>query len=291
VLSQFLGAIVQTSQAKINILTAGKGFPLLLLHGYPQNSYMWHKIAPRLAADFSVVMADLRGYGDSSKPKGEPDHSNYSKKIMAQDQVEMMSQLGYQEFYLVGHDRGARVAHRLALDYPEKVKKLALLDIIPTYELYKTTDRDFATAYYHWFFLIQPYPLPETLIGGNPEFFLRQKLQSLARGNDVFTPEAIAEYLRCFNNPDTIHATCEDYRAAASIDLVDDELDLNKKLTCPVLILWGTKGFVGRKYNVVEIWKKKAIALSAKAIACGHFLAEEAPEETYQAIREFLTQR
>jgi haloacetate dehalogenase len=291
VLSQFKQAIVQTSQAKINILTAGEGFPLLLLHGYPQNSYIWHKIAPRLTADFSVVMADLRGYGDSSKPRGEPDHSNYSKRIMARDQAEMMSQLGYKEFYLVGHDRGARVAHRLTLDYPEKVKKLALLDIIPTYELYKTTDKDFATAYYHWFFLIQPYPLPETLIGGNPEFFLRQKLQSLVQENNTFTPEAIEEYLRCFNNPATIHATCEDYRAAASIDLVDDELDLNKKLTCPVLVLWGTKGFVGRKYNVVEIWKKRAIAVSAKAIDCGHFLAEEAPEETYQAIQEFLMER
>jgi haloacetate dehalogenase len=290
-LSQFKKAIVETSQAKIKILTAGKGFPLLLLHGYPQTSYMWHKIAPRLAADFSVVMADLRGYGDSSKPKGEPDHSNYSKRIMARDQMEVMSQLGYQEFYLVGHDRGARVAHRLTLDYPEKVKKMAILDIIPTYELYKTTDKDFATAYYHWFFLIQPYPLPETLIGGNPEFFLRQKLQSLGRKNDAFTPEAFKEYLRCFSNPATIHATCEDYRAAASIDLIDDELDLNQKLTCPVLVLWGKKGLIGRKYNVVEIWQKRAIAVSTKAIDCGHFLAEEAPEETYLSIREFLSDR
>jgi haloacetate dehalogenase len=280
---------IQTSEATINVFTAGKGFPLLLLHGYPQNHFMWHKIAPLLTQDFTVVVTDLRGYGDSSKPKGEPDHSNYSKRSLARDQVEVMSKLGYEEFYLVGHDRGARVAHRLTLDYPEKVKKIAVLDIIPTYELYQTTDREFATAYYHWFFLIQPHPFPETLIGAKPEFYLRHSLQSISKDFSAFTPEALASYIRCFSMPETIHATCEDYRAAASIDLVHDELERDRKIQCPLLILWGSKGVMGRKYNVLSIWKQKAINVRGMAIDCGHFLPEEAPEITYSELHQFLT--
>ncbi|AFY75562.1 MAG: alpha/beta hydrolase [Hydrococcus sp. C42_A2020_068] len=287
-LTNFQQKIIDTTEAQINTFTAGKGFPLLLLHGYPQTHYIWHKIAPRLVEDFTVIIADLRGYGDSSKPQGKPDHSNYSKRAMARDWVEVMSQLGYEEFYLVGHDRGARVAHRLTLDYPEKVKKLAVLDILPTYDLYQTTDKEFASAYYHWFFLIQPYPLPETLIGANPEYFLRHCLQSWSKDFSAFTPDALAEYIRCFNDPATIHATCEDYRAGATIDLIDDEADLAKKITCPLLVLWGEQGIIGRKCDVLEIWKKKAIAVKGNAINCGHFLAEEAPEETYSAIREFF---
>lgn len=298
---------IQTAGAIINVLIAGNGYPLLLLHGYPQNHFMWHKIAPLLAKNFTVIVTDLRGYGDSSKLQGAIDHSNYSKRELARDQVEVMAQLGYEEFYLVGHDRGARVAHRLTLDYPQKVKKLAVLDIIPTYELYKNTDKEFATAYYHWFFLIQPYPLPETLIGANPEYFLRQCLQSWSysvhlRSTDVpasdlhsagqdfsaFTSEALAEYIRCFSNPETIHATCEDYRASASIDLIHDELDLDKKITCPVLALWGNKGIIGRKYDVLKSWRKRAIDVRGKAIDCGHFIPEEAPEETCLAITKFL---
>jgi haloacetate dehalogenase len=287
-LINFQQKIIDTTEAQINTFTAGKGFPLLLLHGYPQTHYMWHKIAPRLVEDFTVIVADLRGYGDSSKPQGKPDHSNYSKRAMARDWVEVMSQLGYEEFYLVGHDRGARVAHRLTLDYPEKVKKLAVLDILPTYDLYQTTDKEFASAYYHWFFLIQPYPLPETLIAANPEYFLRHCLQSWSKDFAAFTPDALAEYIRCFSDPATIHATCEDYRAGATIDLIDDEADLAKKITCPLLVLWGKQGIIGRKYNVLEIWKRKAIAVKGNAINCGHFLPEEAPEETYSAIREFF---
>jgi len=285
--ANFKQTTLQTTGAIINILTAGKGDPLLLLHGYPQNHFMWHKIAPLLAKDFMVIISDLRGYGDSSKPKGATDHSNYSKREMAIDMVEIMTQLGHEEFYLVGHDRGARVAHRLTLDYPQKVKKIALLDIIPTYELYHNTDKEFATAYYHWFFLIQPHPLPETLISANPGYFLRQCLQSWSQDFSVFTPEALAEYSRCFSNPETIHATCEDYRASASIDLIDDELDLDKKITCPVLVLWGSKGIVGRKYNVLESWKKRATDVKGKALNCGHFLPEEAPKETYLALINF----
>jgi haloacetate dehalogenase len=290
-LTNFQQEIVDTTEARINVAIAGQGFPLLLLHGYPQTHFMWHKIALLLVKDFAVVVTDLRGYGDSSKSQGKPDHSNYSKRVMARDQVEVMSQLGYEEFYLVGHDRGARVAHRLTLDYPEKVKKLAVLDIIPTYELYRTTDKEFATAYYHWFFLIQPYPLPETLIGADPEYFLRHCLQSWSKDFAAFTPDALAEYIRCFSDPATIHATCEDYRAAATIDLIHDEADLAKKITCPLLILWGEKGIIGRKYNVLEIWKKRAIDVRGKAINCGHFLPEEVPEATYLAIREFLSEK
>jgi haloacetate dehalogenase len=284
----FKTRIINTKEAQINVLTAGEGFPLLLLHGYPQNYFMWHKIAPRFADKFTVIATDLRGYGKSSKPMGKPDHSNYSKRSLARDQVELMSQLGYENFYLVGHDRGARVAHRLTLDYPEKVKKLVVLDIIPTYELYTTADREFATAYYHWFFLIQPYPFPETLIEANPEYFVSHCLQSWSKNFAAFTSEALTSYIRCFSDPATIHGTCEDYRAGATIDLIEDESDINQKIQCPLLVLWGSQGIIGRKYDVLSIWKKRAINVSGMAIDCGHFLAEEAPEKTSLAIREFL---
>jgi haloacetate dehalogenase len=273
---------------KINTIKLGKGEPLLLLHGYPQTHVMWHKILPLLAEYFTVVATDLRGYGDSSKPLIEDDRTAYSKRAMAADQVEVMSQLGYDRFYLVGHDRGARVAHRLTLDYPEKVKKLAFLDIIPTYYLYSNSDREFATAYYHWFFLIQPHPLPETLIGANPEYFLRHCLQSWGRNFSAFTDAALAEYIRCFSDVHTIRASCEDYRASATIDLVDDEADLDKKITCPLLVLWGSQGIIGRKYDVLEIWRERAIDVIGKTIDCGHFLPEEAPKETYEALQKFL---
>jgi haloacetate dehalogenase len=287
-LVNFWQQIIETNEAKINVVTGGTGFPVLLLHGYPQNHLMWHKIAPDLAKYFRVVATDLRGYGDSSKPKGDLDHYNYSKRTMGQDQIEVMSQLGYSQFYAIGHDRGARVAHRLALDYPEKVKKLVLLDILPTYELYKNSDREFASAYYHWFFLIQPAPFPETLIGANPEYFLRTCLQSWSRDFTAFAPEVLAEYIRCFSQPETIHATCEDYRAAASIDLVHDRLDLNEKIQCPVLVLWGNQGIIGLKYDVLSIWKQRAINVIGKGIDSGHFLVEENPNETYLKIRSFL---
>lgn len=289
--TNFEREVIDTGQAKINLVRGGTGAPVLLLHGYPQTCLMWHKIAPRLAADFTVVATDLRGYGDSSKPQRKPDHSNYSKRAMAQDQVEVMSRLGYEEFYLVGHDRGARVAHRLTLDYPERVKKLAVLDIAPTYEMYATTDREFAAAYYHWFFLIQPYPLPETLMGASPEYFLRHCLQSWGKDFSAFTAEALAEYIRCFSDPETIRGSCEDYRASASVDMECDRADLNKKIQCPVLVLWGGKGIIGRKYDVLATWRERAIDVRGRAIDCGHFLPEEAPEETYQTLQEFLCSR
>jgi haloacetate dehalogenase len=279
---------IDTSEATINLVKSGTGDPVLLLHGYPQTHGMWHKIAPLLSQDFTVVVPDLRGYGDSTKPAGKPDHSNYSKRSLAQDQVEVMSQLGFTTFSVVGHDRGARVAHRLALDHPQRVNRLALLDIVPTHTLFATTDQEFATAYYHWFFLIQPNGLPETLIGANPDFYLQNCLQQWSRDFSAFTRAAIAEYLRCFRDPATIHATCEDYRAAATIDLIHDEQDLDQKIQCPVLVLWGGKGLIGRKYDVLAIWRERATQVSGQPLACGHFLPEESPAETYQRLYQFL---
>jgi len=280
--------VLDTSGASINLVQGGKGYPLLLLHGYPQTHVMWHKIAPHLAEHFRLVIPDLRGYGDSSKPEGGPDHINYSKRAMALDQVEVMAQLGYDEFYLVGHDRGARVGHRMALDYPEKVKKLAVLDIAPTYKMYTTTDMEFATAYYHWFFLIQPYPLPEHLIGADYEFYMRSELGPRSADSTVFTPEAMAEYLRCFRLPATIHAICEDYRAAASIDLRHDEADMTQKVQCPLLALWGSKGVVARKYDVLATWRERAEKVSGQPLPSGHHLAAEAPDQTFEALMAFL---
>lgn len=285
--ANFKNLVIQTSEVKINLLKGGKGYPMLLLHGYPQTGVMWHKIAEKLAENFTVIIPDLRGYGDSDKPSGTANHSNYSKRVMAADQIEVMSQLGYEEFYLVGHDRGGRVAHRLSLDYPHKVKKLALLDIAPTYQMYTTTDQQFASAYYHWFFLIQPFPFPETLINNNPDFFLTHCLQSWSKTESAFTPEAMAEYLRCFRDPQTVHGTCEDYRASATIDLEHDRQDIEKKIECPLLVLWGNKGVIEKKYDVIESWQKRAINVQGKSLNCGHFLPEEAPEKTHQFINIF----
>jgi haloacetate dehalogenase len=288
VLEMFVPMQIKTTGASIHLKKGGSGYPLLLLHGYPQTHVMWHKIAPRLAGSFTVVLADLRGYGDSSKPAGEPDHSNYSKRAMAQDMVEVMSQLGYDEFYVVGHDRGARVTHRMALDHPQRIKKAAVLDIAPTYKMYMTTDKEFATIYYHWFFLIQPADFPERLISAQPEYYLRSSLQRWAGDHSAITPEAMAEYIRCFCDPASIHATCEDYRAAASIDLQHDEADMQQKVRCPLLILWGERGFVERKYDVLATWRERADLVQGHAIPSGHFLPEEASEETYHALQTFL---
>jgi haloacetate dehalogenase len=272
----------------INYRLEGSGYPLLLLHGYPQTQQMWHKIAPSLAADFTVVTADLRGYGDSAKPPALPDYRNYSKRVMATDMVQLMEVLGYEQFALIGHDRGGRVAHRLTLDYPQRVSKLGILDIVPTYDMYYTTDREFARTYFHWFFLIQPYPFPETLIAANPDYFLEYCLRSWSQDFNAFTPEALEEYRRCFRQGETIHGTCSDYRAAATVDLEDDQSDRTTKITCPVLVLWGKKGLMARKYDVLELWRQRAADVRGQALSCGHFLPEEAPEETLEQIRLFL---
>jgi haloacetate dehalogenase len=273
----------------INLVHGGSGPPVLLLHGFPQTHAMWHGIAPRLAEQYSVVVPDLRGYGDSAKPPGGGDHADYSFRAMATDQIEVMKALGHERFIVIGHDRGARVGHRLALDHPEAVERMALLDIVPTSFVYANTDRRLATAYFHWFFLIQPEPLPERLIGGDPLFVLRRFL-SFSGGLDGYAPAALAEYERCFV-PATIHAMCEDYRAGASIDLEHDEADSYRKVECPVLILWGARGAVGALYQPLDVWRSFATDVSGHAIDAGHYLVEERPDDTFAALASFLSRR
>ncbi len=269
---------------------AGAGPPVLLLHGYPQTSACWHAVAPRLvAAGFTVVVPDLRGYGASDKPVSTPDHAPYSKRAMAADQVALMRHLGHDRFCLAGHDRGGRVAHRAALDFPDAIARVAVLDIAPTATMYALTDRAFATAYYHWFFLIQPAPLPERLIGADPDFYLQQKLGAWGRsGPHVFSPEALAEYLASFRDPACIAATCEDYRAAATIDLDHDAADSDSRIAAPLLALWGGDGVVGRLYDVLATWRDKAAEVSGHALPTGHYLPEEAPEATSEALAAFF---
>ncbi len=274
--------------AEISLRIAGSGPPLLMLHGYPQTHVMWHKIAPSLAEKYTVVLPDLRGYGDSSKPKSDASHAAYAKRTMAADMVTMMQSLGFERFRLAGHDRGARVAHRLALDHPGAVEKLALLDIIPTLQMYEATDRALATAYFHWFFLIQPAPFPEHFIGLDPAFFLGA-IRAQSRRADAFTDEAFAEYLRCFSDPACIHASCEDYRAAATIDLQHDRHDTGRKLEMPLLLLWGEEGVVGRLFDPLAVWSRLASDLVGRGLPCGHFLAEEEPDLTHQALDEFMS--
>jgi haloacetate dehalogenase len=278
---------IQTSGASIHTLIGGSGPPLLLIHGYPQTHVMWHKIAAPLAERFTVVMTDLRGYGDSSKPADGENHANYSKRAMALDQIEVMRALGFDRFAVVGHDRGARVAWRMAVEHPDRVTRVAVLDIVPL--PYSNVTREFATEYYHWFFLIQPAPFPETLIGNSAEFYLRSRFLRFNTANSVFAPEAIAEYLRCFKNPETIHATCEDYRAGATIDLEHASADGNRKVNCPLLVLWGERGTVGRLYDVMSIWRQHATDVRGKALPAGHFLPEEVPGETLAELLPFLT--
>ena len=245
---------------------------------------MWRKVAPRLAAEFTLVIPDLRGYGDSAKPPAGADCVNYSKRALAQDQVETMAALGFERFVVAGHDRGARVAHRLARDHGERVERLALLDIVPTLYRFETIDQKAATASWHWFFLIQRRGLPERLIGAEPEFYLRHSLRDPA----VFEPEAFAEYLRCFRNPETIRATCDEYRAGAGIDLVHDRADRDRRLAMPLLVLWGRRSSQGSGYDVPGVWRDHAENVDGHAIDSGHFIPEEAPDEAYQALRGFF---
>ncbi|MDV2686156.1 alpha/beta hydrolase [Alkalihalophilus lindianensis] len=285
---------VETNGVTINGIKGGSGPPLLLLHGYPQTHVMWHKVIDQLTERFTVVATDLRGYGDSSKPEGEPDHSNYSKRVMAKDQVDVMRELGFDEFYLVGHDRGARVGYRLALDHPEQVTKFVALDIVPTLLMYEKTDMTFARYYYHWFFLIQDAPYPEELIAQNPEYFLETNLIKLAKYPSInespFSEKAYQEYLRCFQLPNAIHTMCEDYRAGASIDLLHEREDLatNRKIECETLVLWGEKGVVHHCFEPLDEWKKFATHVQGKALPCGHFIPEEVPELLLEELLGFL---
>lgn len=286
--NSFSSLRVDGDGVQIHLRHKGEGPPLLLIHGYPQTGYMWHKIADQLAATHHVIIPDLRGYGRSDKPATDADHSPYAKRAMAKDMMAVMAHFGYARFDVAGHDRGGRVAHRLAKDNPDAVQRLAVLDIAPTARMYAAADMDFGRAYYHWFFLIQPAPLPETLIGNNVEFFLRQKLAQWGRTNDAITGAAFAEYLACFSKPETIHASCEDYRAAASIDLEHDRADADKKLAMPVLALWGERGFVGQTYDVITEWQAVAEDVRGHGVPGGHFLAEESPAETLAALSAFF---
>ncbi len=279
---------LQTGSGEINLVHGGTGAPLLLLHGYPQTHAMWHEVAPRLADRFHLVCPDLRGYGDSAKPATTPDHYPYSKRAMALDMVEAMGALGHRQFFVAGHDRGARVAHRLALDHPGMVRKACVMDIAPTYHMFMNTDRHFATGYYHWFFLIQPDGLPERMIGADPAYYLKEKLKRWSAPGAKFSDRAVAEYVRCFSRPEAIHASCEDYRAAAGIDLEHDEKDRGRKIECPLLVLWGAKGFVQRSYDVLGVWREYARTVEGRMLDCGHFLPEEQPEAVADALRRFF---
>lgn len=272
---------------RIALERAGHGPPLLLLHGYPQTRTCWHLVAPRLVRRFTVVAADLRGYGDSGKPAGSPDHREYSKRAMANDLVAVMSALGFDRFGVAGHDRGGRVAHRMALDHPDVVERLAVLDIVPTRTLFATTDRAFATAYYHWFFLIQPDGLPERMIGADPEWFLRETVRRWSGPGRGVAEEAMAEYVRCFSDPAAIHASCEDYRAAAGIDLEHDAADAGP-LAAPLLVLWGRHGAMERLNDVIATWRALARDVRGGHLPCGHFLPEECPDETAAALEDFF---
>lgn len=278
---------IAVGEIEINLVLGGSGPPLLLLHGYPQTHLIWRKVAPQLAEHFTVVATDLRGYGDSSKPAGLADHSNYSKRAMADDQVAVMQALGFERFSLCGHDRGGRVGHRLAVDHPERVAKLAVLDIAPTLAMYQGTDMSFARAYYHWFFLIQPAPYPETLIGGAPETFLRHHMTRFA-GLDPFAG-AWDDYLRCFDAAG-IHATCEDYRAAAGIDLEQAraDIDAGRKVTCSLLALWGGAGIVERCFDPLAEWRQVATEVRGRALPCGHYIPEEVPELLVAELLEYF---
>lgn len=273
----------------IRAAVGGKGPPLLLLHGHPQTHATWRKVAPALAERFTVVAADLRGYGDSSKPEGGEGHVAYSKRCMAADQVALMRVLGHDRFGLAGHDRGARVAHRLALDHPDAVSRIAVIDIAPTATMYARTDKEFATRYFWWFFLIQPAPLPERMIGADPEFFLRKHIDGQNKTPGATEPAVFAEYLRCYQDPATRHAICEDYRAAATIDLVHDAADAQARIGVPLLAIWGGKGTVGALYDVLETWREKAVDVTGHAFDCGHTLQEEQPAETIAELAAFFS--
>ena len=275
---------VDVGEVRIKARVSGNGPPLLLLHGNPQTHAMWHLVAPKLAEDFTVVVTDLRGYGDSSKPPTNEVHGTYSKRAMAEDQVNVMRHFGFERFALCGHDRGGRVGYRMALDHPGVVTRLAVLDIVPTWEAFTRADMSFGLAYWHWFFLAQPFDLPERLLAGEPE-------KALFRGgSEAFAPEAREEYVRCLRDPETVHAICEDYRAAATIDFAHDEEDraAGRRVTCPVLALWGSRGNLQEWYDVPEVWRGWADNVEGRALDSGHYIPEEAPEETLAEVRAFF---
>ena len=277
---------------RIAAVAGGRGAPLLLLHGHPQTRAIWHRVAPALAEHFTVIAADLRGYGDSSKPVGDADHANYSKRTLAADQIALMRHFGFARFDVLAHDRGARVAHRLALDHADAVRRLVLLDIAPTLAMYAQTTEEFARAYWHWFFLIQPAPLPERLIEADPAAYIRDVMGRRSAGLAPFDPRALAEYTRCIALPGAAHGLCEDYRASAGIDLVHDRADreAGHLLSMPLLALWGAQGVVHRCFKPLDEWRRAARDVRGEALPCGHYIAEEAPELLLDKVLPFLTQ-
>lgn len=280
----------QANGVNISYRIGGSGPALLLLHGHPQTHVIWHKVAEQLAEVFTVVAADLRGYGDSDRPPADVEHSAYSKREMALDAVELMASLGFAQFRVLAHDRGARVAHRLVLDHPQAVRQMVLLDIAPTLSMYAQTDEAFARAYWHWFFLIRPAPLPESLIEANPELYLRSVMGSRSAGLEPFTDQAFAEYLRCLQRPGSARGICEDYRASAGIDLEHDRADIaaGSHLALPLLVLWGAEGTVGRCFDPLEEWQQVAKDVRGEALPCGHYIAEEVPELLLEKVLDFF---
>lgn len=285
----FTEDVVDTGEARIFCRAAGSGPALLLLHGYPQTSAMWHRVAPALARDYRVVCADLRGYGRSAKPETTPDHAPYSKRAMARDMASVMTHFGAETFFLAGHDRGGRVGHRLAADFPQRVRALLTLDIAPTREMYRDTGQAFARAYWHWFFLIQKAPFPERMIGADPEAYWRKKCGSGSAGLTPFSEAALAEYLAAFADPAAIHGSCEDYRAAATIDIAHDDADGDFKLPMPVHALWGDNGIVGKLFDPLALWRERAQTVTGHGLPGGHYLAEECPDLVIAECREFFS--
>ena len=288
-LQGFEQGTIETSGATINYVAAGVGEPILLLHGYPETHVCWHRVAPELAKRYRVVCADLRGYGGSSKPEGLPDHSNYSKRAMGLDMVELMRTLGHHSFHLVGHDRGGRVAHRLTRDHETNVRTLTVLDVSPTLKMFESTNLAFATAYYHWFMMLQPPPLPEKMLAGQVPFNILGRVGRTEPDLSAFDPQAIDAYVRAFADPRAIHASCEDYRAAGTIDLEHDRADRGRKINTPVLALWGARAVVGKLFDCLVDWREVANRVTGRAIDCGHFLPEEAPLETLAEIERFIS--
>jgi haloacetate dehalogenase len=282
--------MLDTGQIRIKAVTAGGGAPVLLLHGYPQCLAMWSGVAPVLANNFTVVCTDLRGYGDSDKPACASDYSTYSFRAMAADQVEAMRKLGHERFHVVGHDRGGRVAHRMALDWPDRVLSVTLLDIIPTYDMYLHTDRQFATTFWLWFFLPLPEPFPERLIGADPDFFFESCLGRYGgTGLREFDAAALDEYRRCWRQPAMIHASCADYRSGASIDLEHDRIDLHERIRCPTLVLWAADGLMAKQFDFRRSWAARCHELHTGTIPGGHFFPDQKPRQTAEALSKFLS--
>ncbi|MGQ7937129.1 alpha/beta fold hydrolase [Paraburkholderia sp. D1E] len=286
----FTDASIHVDGIQIHAIRAGNGPALLLLHGHPQTHAIWHKVAPALAQHFTVIAADLRGYGDSGKPQGAPDHSNYSKRRMAADQVALMRAQGFTQFAVIGHDRGGRVAARMALDHPQAVTKLVTLDVAPTLDMYEKTSFEFARAYWHWFFLVRPAPFPETLIRADPDLYLKQTIGARSAGLAPFTEAAYAGYLRCLSDPATAHGMCEDYRASITIDLDHDRTSLaeGQKIECDFLALWGAHGVIEQCFEPLAEWRQWSAHVSGAALPCGHYIPEEAPELLLERALPFL---